>query len=80
MSNSTPKAFSLNKEKYLQIAKTESVQAALTALHRDTEHWEWDTFEGEEGYKPDQFEALKDVRAFSRELWEMAVASSVKKN
>jgi hypothetical protein len=64
--------FKLDKEKYLQIARAESVQTALTALARDTERWEWDSFEGDGGWKPQQFEALKEVREFSRELWDMA--------
>ena len=62
----------LNKEKYRQIARTEGTEAALTELHKDVDHWEWDTFEGDEGFKPAQFEALKEVRNFSRELWEIA--------
>jgi hypothetical protein len=68
--------FKLDREKYIQIARTEGAQAALTRLHRDTERWEWDTFEGEQGWKPEQFEALREVRAFSRELWELAAANS----
>jgi hypothetical protein len=64
--------FKLDKEKYLKIARSEGIPAAITRLHRDTERWEWDSFEGEGGYKPNQFEALQEVRAFSRELYEMA--------
>ena len=63
----------LNKEKYLQIARTQGAQAALTQLHKDTERWEYQTFEGDKGYQPEMFEDLKDVRAFSRELWELAL-------
>jgi hypothetical protein len=62
-----------NKEKYLQIAKSESPQAALTQLHRDTERWEYQTFEGNAGYQPQMWEELREVRKFSRELWEMAL-------
>lgn len=61
----------LDKEKYLRIAKTEGVQVALTQLHRDTIGWENETFEGASGYQPEMFKDLMDVRAFSRELWEM---------
>ncbi len=73
LSNSETPQFTIDKEKYRQIAQTDGPQAAITALHRDTEHWEWDTFEGEGGWKPSQFEALNSVRAFSRELWELAL-------
>jgi hypothetical protein len=65
--------FTLDKEKYLQIARTEGANAALTRLYRDTERWEWDTFEGEAGYKPGQWDALREVRVFARELWDLAV-------
>lgn len=63
----------LDREKYFQIARTEGLNAALTRLYRDTERWEWDTFEGEEGYKPQQWEVLRDVRAFARELWDTSL-------
>ena len=76
---STETTFNIDKEKYRQIARDQGIPAALTALHRDTEHWEWDTFEGNEGYKPTQFEALKSVREFSRELWEIATVTPEKK-
>jgi hypothetical protein len=65
----------IDKEKYLQIARTEGAASALTRLYRDTERWEWDTFEGDQGYKPQQWETLKDVRAFARELWDSARGS-----
>lgn len=62
-----------DKDKYIRIAKTEGVNAALTALHRDTTGWEYETFEGQAGYQPEMFKKLIDVRAFSRELWELAL-------
>jgi hypothetical protein len=65
--------FKLDKEKYIQIIRTEGLNAALTRLHRDSEHWEWDTFEGEGGWKPQQWEAMREVRNFSRELWEIGL-------
>jgi hypothetical protein len=69
--------FKFEKETYRQIARNEGVNVALTRLYRDTERWEWDTFEGEGGWKPTQFEALKEVRAFARELWELANVAPV---
>ena len=66
----------LDKDKYQQIARTEGLNSALTRLYRDTETWEWDTFEGENGYKPEQWEVLREVRAFARELWDMGLAAS----
>ena len=64
------------KETYIQIMKTQGVSAALTALHRDTERWEHEAFEGQEGYQPDMIRDLEGVRHFSRELWEMALKES----
>ncbi len=60
----------LDKEKYYQILRSEGLNAALTRLYRDTERWEWDTFEGEKGYQPQQWDQLREVREFARELWE----------
>ena len=71
--------FKLDKEKYIQMARTEGLNAALTRLQRDTELWEWDTFEGEAGWKPDQWEALREVRSFSRELWELGLKNANQK-
>lgn len=74
--------FRFSKEKYLQIAKTEGAEAALTQLHKDTIGWEIESFEGEKGYQPAMWNDLHEVRAFSRELWDLATLSedSEKKN
>ena len=63
----------LDKEKYLRIAQTDGINNALTQLHRDTSGWENQTFEGTEGYQPEMFQKLLEVRSFSRELWELAL-------
>ncbi|MCM2279337.1 MAG: hypothetical protein NDJ89_14775 [Oligoflexia bacterium] len=68
----------LNREKYLQLARTQGVDKALTTLHRDTTGWEYITFETDKGYQPGVFEELKTVRDFSRELWEMALRNELK--
>jgi hypothetical protein len=68
--------FKLDKEKYHQIVRTEGLNSALTRLYRDTETWELDTFEGENGYKPAQWETLREVRAFARELWDIGLKNS----
>lgn len=64
--------FKFDKEKYLQILRSAGANAALTALQKDTERWEFQSFEGEQGYQPEMNRGLSDVRAFSRELWEIA--------
>jgi hypothetical protein len=61
-----------NKDKYLQILQKDGATAALTALHRDTAGWEYEAFEGQSGWSPEMWETIKEVRNFSRELWEKA--------
>lgn len=66
----------INKEKYLEIVRTSGVNAALTKLHQDTNVWEIETFEGDQGYSPEMWKDLEEVRNFSRELWEFALNHS----
>lgn len=68
--------FKLDKEKYLTLLRTQGVNAAITQLHRDTERWEYNTFEGEKGWSPDDWEALKEVRVFSRQLWDESLKNA----
>jgi hypothetical protein len=63
----------LDREKYLKIARAEGVNAALTALHRDTETWEFETFEGKQGYSEEGWKRLEEVRDFSREIWQLGL-------
>jgi len=63
----------LDRAKYLEILKSEGLSAALTALHRDSEVMEFETFEGQGGFKPDQYAFLEEVRTFSRELWRVSL-------
>jgi len=61
--------FHLDREKYLAILESDGLPAAITQLHLDTERLEHETFEGREGWQPELFEYLNQVREFSRELW-----------
>jgi len=63
----------VDKQKYLTILEAEGLSAALTALHRDTDGLELESFEGREGYQPQMFKDLNDVRVFSRSLWDLAL-------
>ncbi len=65
-----------DKDKYIRIMRSEGINAALTALHRDTTGWEYDAFEGDKGWQPDMWREIEDVRVFSRDLWEMALAEA----
>lgn len=68
----------LDRAKYLEILKAEGLPAALTALHRDSEVLEFQTFEGPGGYKPELYAYLEDVRSFSRELWRVSLGEMPK--
>jgi hypothetical protein len=63
----------LDREKYIRILRSEGVNAALTALHADTDFMELETFEGEKGFQPEMWNDLEKVRNFSRELWQVAL-------
>lgn len=67
-----------DKEKYVRIMHQDGLPAALTALHRDQSLFEFQTFEGKEGFKPEDWREMSEVRTFSRELWEMAYQESQK--
>ena len=62
-----------NREKYIQMAKSMGLDAALTRLHDDIREWEYEAFEGEAGYQPQMIEDLDKIRDFSRELWQIAL-------
>ncbi len=61
----------LDKDRYLRIAREQSISAALTALHQEQLQLERETFEGEKGWQPALFEKTKELREFSRELWNL---------
>ena len=65
--------FTLDRQKYLGILESEGLSAAITALHNDTRDWEYETFEGHEGYKPELWAQVEEARGFSRELWDLAM-------
>lgn len=65
-----------DREKYLKIAKSAGISAAITALHLEMEALEMECFEGKNGYRPDLYEDIKTFRNFSRELWELQFDSN----
>lgn len=67
-----------DREKYIRMMRSEGVNAALTALHLDTERLELETFEGEKGYQPEMWNDLNQIRDFSRELWKIALEEGPK--
>ena len=63
----------LDRQKYLKILQKEGLSAAITTLHRDMERWEFETFEGREGWQPEMWTFLEECREFSRELWRVSL-------
>ena len=70
----SPHTPGFDREKYVQLLKADGISAALTALHKDIERIEFETFEGQQGWRPELFEELKQIRAFSREIWDLHLA------
>lgn len=66
----------LDRQKYIEILKSEGLSAALTALHRDSERMEFESFEGRDGYRADLYAYLEEVRSFSRELWRVSMGET----
>lgn len=66
----------LDKEKYYRIMEKEGASSAITALHKEFQNIEFETFEGERGYQPELWKDLEEVRAFSRELWDRNTSPS----
>jgi hypothetical protein len=70
----SPANWTLDRERYLALAKTQGVEVALTALHREIATLEVESFEGQEGWRPDLWQQLEAARVFQRELWSMELA------
>jgi hypothetical protein len=68
----------LDKDKFLTILRNEGLSAAITALHKEKNELELDTFEGPEGYQPALFELVREYCDFSRELWDTALTAPAK--
>ncbi len=61
----------------MQILRAQGLAAALTALHRDRDSFEFETFEGREGYKPEAWSTMLEINQFSRELWDTALQEGI---
>lgn len=67
---------SFNREKYLGIARTESLSKAVTTLHQDIWEVEYQCFENENGYNAAVWKTLTEMRLFSREMWDLKLKPS----
>ena len=59
------------KEKYLEIASTQGAQNAVNELHKDLWVLEQECFDSPDGYQPELWKQLNELRLFSRELWDL---------
>lgn len=66
----TNESIAVMKEKYREIAKTQGLQAAVNQLHHDLWEMEKECFDSPEGYQPNLWKNLNEMRLFSRELWD----------
>jgi len=65
----------LMKAKYLEMAKSQGYQAAVNQLHQDLWEMEKECFDSPEGYRPNLWKNLNEMRLFSRELWDLNLNS-----
>lgn len=68
----TPQNFT--KQKYLDIAKQDGIQNAVNQLHHDLWSLEQECFDTPNGYQPESWKLLNELRLFSRELWDLKLA------
>lgn len=66
-------ALDLNRQKYLAILKSDGFHGAITALHHDMEKVEYQSFEGDMKDESRLHGVHEAMRAFSRELWQLAL-------
>ena len=61
----------VDKEKYLDIAKQQGLQTAVNLLHHELWQLEQECFDTPNGYQPEVWKKLNELRLFSRELWDL---------
>jgi len=66
------------RDKYLQIVKTQGLTTAVSTLHHDLWETEYRCFESQTGYDPVIWKQLNEMRQFSRELWDMKFKTNSK--
>ena len=72
-------AKAIHKEKYLQLlqisgqisGKSQGLSTVLTQIHHDLHDLEFECFEGPAGYQPHLLPQLEELRALSREFWNL---------
>ena len=64
--------FPFDKEEYFQIARTQNLQIALSALHKKIDEMESTLFQGDVKEIESKLLELDSVRSFARDLWSYA--------
>ena len=63
------------KEKYIQLAHAHGLQTAVNQLHHDLWEIEKECFDTPNGYQPELWKILNEMRIFSRELWDLKLGA-----
>lgn len=74
MSASLSDIIPFDKERYYQHAKNHGLQDAVNKLHHDLWEVEQECFDTPNGYQPDMWRTLNEMRLFSRELWDLKLS------
>ena len=59
------------KDRYFELAKAQGLQNAVQQLHHDLWEIEQECFDTPNGYQPEMWKTLNEMRLFSRELWDL---------
>jgi hypothetical protein len=65
-----------NKDRYFEMAKVQGLTEAVNRLHHDLWEVERECFDTPDGYQPDLWKTLNQMRLFSRELWDLKLNDS----
>jgi hypothetical protein len=74
MNSSLPEILPFKKERYFELAKSEGLQHAVNRLHHDLWEVEQECFDTPDGYQPEMWKTLNEMRLFSRELWDLKLS------
>jgi hypothetical protein len=62
------------KDRYFDMAKDQGLQNAVNQLHHDLWEVEQECFDTPNGYQPEMWKTLNQMRLFSRELWDLKLS------
>lgn len=62
------------KDRYFSMAQSEGLQNAVNKLHHDLWQVEQECFDTPNGYQPEMWKTLNEMRLFSRELWDLKLS------